>query len=358
MGKKGATKKSKPSPSGPAVPAENKKSGRITLQDVLQKKDRRAAHGEDDDQSASCTSSSSSVLPPEDEWDAQTLALKQAIENGAFDHLLDKKTDDDESSVEEVELDDGEEVEEEDDNDKDAATEDDSIESGAAEEEAGSDHSADDASAGHSDEESDAGGSHESEKATKSHLNVKLCADDEVDRSKDVDEDESGDEAEEGDNEDGDDDDSEDEEESDNRQEQLTKQNHINSKALHVVTEELHSRKKLWPWAETFDILSTDPLPFTKQSGHANVAIEVVDIHDDLKREVAFYDLALAAVARAREQCGTAKIPFTRPDDYFAEMVKTDGATSLFANNSLRSSLLCHCLTCFLYNHLQTTWPR
>ena len=52
---------------------------------------------------------------------------------------------------------------------------------------------------------------------------------------------------------------------------------------------------------------------------------EYVDVHDDLKREVAFYDNAMEAVRIARKQCEHAGIPFTRPEDFFAEMIKSDG---------------------------------
>jgi len=49
-----------------------------------------------------------------------------------------------------------------------------------------------------------------------------------------------------------------------------------------------------------------------------------VDPADDLKRETAFYKLALDAVPFARAQCSKHDIPFSRPNDYYAEMVKSD----------------------------------
>ena len=64
-------------------------------------------------------------------------------------------------------------------------------------------------------------------------------------------------------------------------------------------------------------------------------------IHDDLQREVAFYDVALEAVLEAKVLCHKAGIPFTRPDDFFAEMVKTDGTLLL---DQLISSLRCKCI--------------
>ena len=51
----------------------------------------------------------------------------------------------------------------------------------------------------------------------------------------------------------------------------------------------------------------------------------VLDVHDDLKREVAFYNIALDAVRDARDLCKASQTPFQRPEDFFAEMVKTDG---------------------------------
>jgi rRNA-processing protein EBP2 len=49
-----------------------------------------------------------------------------------------------------------------------------------------------------------------------------------------------------------------------------------------------------------------------------------VDVHDDLKRELAFYEQALYAANEARAMYKKLDIPFSRPDDYFAEMLKTD----------------------------------
>ena len=49
------------------------------------------------------------------------------------------------------------------------------------------------------------------------------------------------------------------------------------------------------------------------------------DVHDDLKRELAFYEQAQASVAIARQTLDRQKVPYLRPDDYYAEMVKSDG---------------------------------
>jgi rRNA-processing protein EBP2 len=51
---------------------------------------------------------------------------------------------------------------------------------------------------------------------------------------------------------------------------------------------------------------------------------EIVDHEDDLKREVAFYEQALDSATKARNEFQKLKIPFSRPADYFAEMLKSD----------------------------------
>lgn len=50
----------------------------------------------------------------------------------------------------------------------------------------------------------------------------------------------------------------------------------------------------------------------------------VEDAEDDLKRELAFYNQALSAVKVAQGRMDRLGIPYRRPDDYFAEMTKSD----------------------------------
>lgn len=52
--------------------------------------------------------------------------------------------------------------------------------------------------------------------------------------------------------------------------------------------------------------------------------IDVKDVHDDTERELCFYKQALAAAQTARKHAKQAAVPFDRPVDYFAEMVKSD----------------------------------
>ncbi|KXJ93100.1 eukaryotic rRNA processing protein EBP2-domain-containing protein [Microdochium bolleyi] len=51
---------------------------------------------------------------------------------------------------------------------------------------------------------------------------------------------------------------------------------------------------------------------------------KIEDIQDDLKRELAFYAQSLEAAKRGRALLKAEGVPFARPTDYFAEMVKDD----------------------------------
>jgi len=101
-----------------------------------------------------------------------------------------------------------------------------------------------------------------------------------------------------------------------------------NSKALNVVANELSAAHSAMAWSETFTVVPSNPLPFGGAGGREG---NTLDVHDDLKREVAFYNTAMEAVIEARAECERIGLPFRRPDDFFAEMVKTDGAYFLLA---------------------------
>eukprot|EP00262_Sarcandra_glabra_P010946 TRINITY_DN2663_c0_g2_i2.p1 TRINITY_DN2663_c0_g2~~TRINITY_DN2663_c0_g2_i2.p1 ORF type:complete len:299 (+),score=94.60 TRINITY_DN2663_c0_g2_i2:128-1024(+) len=49
-----------------------------------------------------------------------------------------------------------------------------------------------------------------------------------------------------------------------------------------------------------------------------------IDVNDDLARELAFYTQALEGTRQAFEKLQSMGLPFLRPPDYYAEMVKTD----------------------------------
>ena len=71
-------------------------------------------------------------------------------------------------------------------------------------------------------------------------------------------------------------------------------------------------------------------LPYSKLqfSDHMSTtttdAVQIADINDDLNRELAFYKQSLEAVNHARPRLKKESVPFSRPVDYFAEMVKSD----------------------------------
>lgn len=67
------------------------------------------------------------------------------------------------------------------------------------------------------------------------------------------------------------------------------------------------------PWIETMSLTYDKVL-----------ADEVPDVQNDLDRELAFYRQALAAAVQGRQRVLEAGVPFSRPSDYFAEMLKTD----------------------------------
>lgn len=80
-------------------------------------------------------------------------------------------------------------------------------------------------------------------------------------------------------------------------------------------TEALLALVKDWdakslPWVET---LETCVVP-----------LELESVHDDLKREVALYNNTLSTVRLAKERLKKEGVAYKRPDDYFAEMLKSD----------------------------------
>ncbi|KFY28098.1 hypothetical protein V493_03104 [Pseudogymnoascus sp. VKM F-4281 (FW-2241)] len=66
-------------------------------------------------------------------------------------------------------------------------------------------------------------------------------------------------------------------------------------------------------------------LKFTDhQSLTTDEPVAIADVSDDLQRELAFYQQSLTAVKEARQLLKAEGAPFTRPTDFFAEMVKAD----------------------------------
>lgn len=66
-------------------------------------------------------------------------------------------------------------------------------------------------------------------------------------------------------------------------------------------------------------------LPFSAhQSVTSAEPVTISNVDDDLIRELAFYKQSLDAANEARSRLGKEGLPFSRPTDYFAEMVKSD----------------------------------
>ncbi|KAJ3557163.1 hypothetical protein NM688_g1622 [Phlebia brevispora] len=73
------------------------------------------------------------------------------------------------------------------------------------------------------------------------------------------------------------------------------------------------------------DTIKLDPsLPWTETLTVTYPETITVDVDDDLNRELAFYKQALHGAQTAKSLAAKHNFPFTRPSDYFAEMVKSD----------------------------------
>ncbi|XP_063795378.1 probable rRNA-processing protein EBP2 [Pseudophryne corroboree] len=84
----------------------------------------------------------------------------------------------------------------------------------------------------------------------------------------------------------------------------------------------LKDLKKVLPWVERLDV--TTPIPDAPQQNGEGAQDPAVDAEDDFQREMCFYRQAQAAVLFALPLLQKLKIATRRPDDYFAEMAKTD----------------------------------
>ncbi|KAJ0425488.1 eukaryotic rRNA processing protein EBP2-domain-containing protein [Aspergillus carlsbadensis] len=84
-----------------------------------------------------------------------------------------------------------------------------------------------------------------------------------------------------------------------------------NTAALSTSTKRISFITHLTPFSEHNSLVSAED-------------IDVPDANDDLNRELAFYKVAQSAALQARTLLKKEGVNFTRPGDYFAEMVKTD----------------------------------
>lgn len=84
-----------------------------------------------------------------------------------------------------------------------------------------------------------------------------------------------------------------------------------NSAAINASIKRISFITPQTPFSEHNSLVSTDE-------------VDVPDPNDDLTRELAFYKVCQAAAIEARRTLKKEGVSFTRPTDYFAEMVKTD----------------------------------
>ncbi|KAL4575723.1 hypothetical protein LXL04_011807 [Taraxacum kok-saghyz] len=72
------------------------------------------------------------------------------------------------------------------------------------------------------------------------------------------------------------------------------------------------------------DIVWPEDIEWTHKLSLDITQEDEIDVNDDLARELAFYNQALQGTREAFVKFETMKLPFLRPTDYYAEMVKTD----------------------------------
>lgn len=115
-----------------------------------------------------------------------------------------------------------------------------------------------------------------------------------------------------------------------------------NVAGLKQKTEELAAPLKKLPWIEKLDhvVLKLAPLApelalkeaehekarqkILKSSGISNASTHSDAIHNDFKRELTFYRQAQATVLEILPRLKSMGVPTKRPEDYFAQMAKTD----------------------------------
>ncbi|KAH7067335.1 eukaryotic rRNA processing protein EBP2-domain-containing protein [Paraphoma chrysanthemicola] len=91
-----------------------------------------------------------------------------------------------------------------------------------------------------------------------------------------------------------------------------------------------HQRLTINNTAALTAALNRIQLPYSKlafseyQSVVTDEPVDIPDVEDDLNRELAFYKQSLSAVKDARKKLKKEGTGFSRPADYFAEMVKSD----------------------------------
>jgi rRNA-processing protein EBP2 len=78
--------------------------------------------------------------------------------------------------------------------------------------------------------------------------------------------------------------------------------------------------------------------------------VVVEDVTNDMQRELAFYQQALEAAKLGRELVKKAGVEFSRPEDYFAEMLKSDEhmAKVRQTSNNIKT-MMANCSVIYIY---------
>ena len=106
--------------------------------------------------------------------------------------------------------------------------------------------------------------------------------------------------------------DSDNDEDDDEEEEDEEDEDQLNNAASRItaLSNAVSELKSDLPWIELFDISSK--------------SITIANPEDDLARETLFYSATLQAVKEARKMLEAEGVPHRRPEDFFAEMVKSD----------------------------------
>ena len=75
---------------------------------------------------------------------------------------------------------------------------------------------------------------------------------------------------------------------------------------------------------QSIESLDTYGLPFMETFQVSHFPLDVPDEHDDLQREMTFYNHTILSVHAAKEKIRALGIPIERPSDFFCEQLKTD----------------------------------
>ncbi|XP_053549587.1 probable rRNA-processing protein EBP2 [Bombina bombina] len=91
---------------------------------------------------------------------------------------------------------------------------------------------------------------------------------------------------------------------------------------LHGLKQSLNDLKNELPWLERLDV--TEALEEKGEASHKAQTSDSINAEDDFQREMCFYRQAQAALLFALPRLHKLKVSTKRPDDYFAEMAKSD----------------------------------